>query len=183
MLGVGLCPLAVRTDQRRINSQLLGQPSHRHRRRICHPVRHEPQPRQRAQRHRAGSGPRSRSIATTPRNQSASARPCWPPTPSPASARSTTRSDLQVPTRAARSENLQPPAASLRFAVAIAVSGRRAGRLVARPRRRRSVENSAGQAVRCQPRNRPRLPAGRDRHGVSCEVSGFAHETERLSVG
>ena len=52
MRGAGLRPAAVRTDLRRIDFQLIRQPCHHHRRRGGDLVRHEPQPRQRAQRHR-----------------------------------------------------------------------------------------------------------------------------------
>ena len=52
MLGPRLRPLAIRTKLRCIDIQLIRQPGHRHRRRRRHLVRHEPQPRQGAQRHR-----------------------------------------------------------------------------------------------------------------------------------
>ncbi len=52
MLGTGLGAPAIRTDLHRIHPKLLGEPGHRHRRCRGQPVRHEPQPRQRAQRDR-----------------------------------------------------------------------------------------------------------------------------------
>lgn len=48
----GSSPTPVRTDRIRINVKLLGQPHHRSPRRRRHIIRHEPQPGQRAQRHR-----------------------------------------------------------------------------------------------------------------------------------
>ncbi|GES36219.1 hypothetical protein RAJCM14343_1470 [Rhodococcus aetherivorans] len=52
MLGAGLGSPAVGTDHHRIQPQLLGDTSHRHRRSRDQPIRHESQPRQRTQRDR-----------------------------------------------------------------------------------------------------------------------------------
>jgi hypothetical protein len=49
MIGPGLLPPSVLLQHRRIHTQPLGQPGHRHRRRRAHLIRHEPKPRQRTE--------------------------------------------------------------------------------------------------------------------------------------
>ncbi|CAM3309836.1 hypothetical protein PSET11_02482 [Arthrobacter ulcerisalmonis] len=67
MLGPGLHPPPVGPQSIRIDAQLISQPAHRHQWRRRHPVRHEPQPRQRTQRHcepSRSAGPRPRPGST-----------------------------------------------------------------------------------------------------------------------
>ncbi|GGK98117.1 hypothetical protein GCM10011588_10830 [Nocardia jinanensis] len=52
VVGAGLGAAAIGTDLGAIDPQLLGQPGYRDRRGSHHPIGHEPQPRQRAQRDR-----------------------------------------------------------------------------------------------------------------------------------
>ena len=52
MISTGLGPPPVVPQHTRIDLELPSQPGHRHRRRGADVIRHEPQPRQRAQRHR-----------------------------------------------------------------------------------------------------------------------------------
>ncbi len=71
MLGAGLDTTAVDTDLHRGHSQLLGYPRHRYRRGRDQPVRHKPQPWQRAQRDRQAqpigrTRPRPGSIDSEP---------------------------------------------------------------------------------------------------------------------
>lgn len=101
MLGTGLGAPAIRTDLDRIHPKLLGEPGHRHRRRRRQPVRHEPQPRQRAQRDRQPQ-PIRRPPATNP---------------DPQHADQPHRQPSQAPTAQPRTPNTKPPALPGRYAI------------------------------------------------------------------
>jgi hypothetical protein len=123
------CPgsCAVRPDLDRIHPQLLGQPSHRHRRRSRQPIRHEPQPRQRAQRDRQPQPIRrtttrpgstnARSAAVNVKNRNSSSRlisgkPRRRSNSSSANTRVATNPNLRY-TRQHRRQTSQAPSAPL----------------------------------------------------------------------